>query len=235
MKKFFIPLLVVGLVACTSSGNKDTAQDSTAVHDTVPTQSLQPATDLVEEGQQEASEGSGMLGKRFDEVKEACRVDSINYFTVTITTSQYEASSDVTWYFDKSFSPRYFKMTWSAEGNEGSTEYFIENKTVVCALDVEGDEEKRWCSTTGGIRTVGSEANGNNKSESLAADYNKLCNDDLKRYLGILKSILKEGEVTEKDENFYTIRTEHKMNVGVEVTESVEVRIPKKVYEALKV
>ena len=38
-----------------------------------------------------------------------------DFYEVSVSTMQYEASSDVTWYFDKGFSPLYFKDNWAME------------------------------------------------------------------------------------------------------------------------
>ena len=59
-------------------------------------------------------------------------------------------------------------------------------------------------------------------------------NEELARNVDILKTLLKEGEIVEEDEGSYTIRSEHQVDVGMEVTESVEVRIPKALYDVLK-
>ena len=156
------------------------------------------------------------------------------FYTVTITTSQYEASSDVTWYFDKDISPIYFKETWAAEGNEGSTEFFIEGGDVICASSQESTEEIKWCRSTGGIRIFDG-GSGDLLSELTPVEYGTDCNAELTRYLGILKSILSEGDQTAEDETSYSFIIAKTSEIGgQEVHESTEITIPKKVYEKIK-
>lgn len=223
-------LLLTLAVAC-SSGNKK-IPDSTTVADTAASE-IMLSQESIELSASAVTSDTSQLTARFDEVSQAKTTDSENWHNVSISTSQYEAGSDVIWYFDESVSPRYFNMTWSAEGREGSTELFIESNTVTCAQEEENETLEIWCSTTGGIRTTWLENDDQVSKELLPADYATTCNSELERYLNILKTFLQENEITQRDENMYTLRIEKVVNYGAEFTESVEITIPKKVYDAL--
>jgi hypothetical protein len=99
--------------------------------------------------------------------------------------------------------------------------------------EAEGDILETWCSTTGGTRATWSEENDNVVRTLLPAAYGKNCNESFERYLGVLKSLLKEGKISEQDKNSYTIRIETTVNYGQEYTESTEVKIGKNVYAAI--
>jgi hypothetical protein len=232
MKKIITPLLTLTIVACSSSGNNEAgSQDSTSGSNTItalPEEESTLAAQVVVTGD------TSQLNARFDEISGANSTASGNYYTVSITTRQYEASSEVTWYFDDTFLPRYFSMSWAAEGNEGSTEYFIEQNEVVCALVEEYNETSKWCNTTGGTRTIWNESTDISNTELLEADFVTTCDERLEQYMSTLTDIVNEGKIIEKDENSYTIRIEKTAEVGIEVTESTEVKIPKKVYESIK-
>lgn len=232
MKKIITPLLTLTIVACTSSGNNEAgSQDSTSVSDTITAALPEEEATLVT---QVVAGDTSKLSARFDEISEANSTASENYYTVSITTRQYEASSEVTWYFDDTFLPRYFSMSWAIEGNEGSTEYFIEQNEVVCALVEEYNQTSKWCNTTGGTRITWNESTDTSTTELLEADFVTTCDERLEDYMSTLTDIVNEGEITAKDENSYTIRIEKTVEVGIEVTESTEVKIPKKVYESIK-
>ncbi len=232
MKNLLTLLFTLMLAAC-SSGNKEVGvQDSSMVEDTIamPTATDERAAEA--EIPVEMSDTS-QLEIRFDETAGLVFERQEPYYTVSITTKQYEASSDVTWYFDADFSPIYFKEDWAAEGNEGSTEFFMEAGNVMCAATQESGDEKKWCHTTGGLR-IYEGGSGDLLTELLPSDYGNDCNAKLSRYLDILKAIIKEAEVAQQDENSYTLRIEKTVDVGTEVQESTEVTIPKKVYDSLK-
>lgn len=229
MKK--LVFLFLSLTACTGTATRETF-DTTTVADSVP-----PEFSVQDEPIEAASDiivsDTSKLGARYDEVFQAFETAAENYYRINIVTSQYEASSEVVWYYDNSFEPKFFGMSWSAEGNEGKTSYNIENGKVVCAKEEDNQAEEKWCSTTGGIRTTWREDSPDGTKEPLAADYGKNSNESLERYLNILKSILKEGELTEQDEETYSIKIEKTVNYGEDFTESTEVTIPKKVYDAI--
>lgn len=231
MKTILTFLLVLTLVACTSGNKESGSQDSVgsqsdSIAATVVTEST--PIEIVEEQTSDTSQ----LEITFDETAGLVFERQEPYFTVSIVTKQYEASADVMWYFDTDFSPIYFKESWAAEGNEGSTEFFIEAGNVLCASSQESGDEKKWCRKTGGLRIYDG-GSGDLLSELLPPEYGKTVNDELSRYLDILKAILKEAEKTQEDETSYTLRIEKTVNYGEDFTESTEVTIPKKVYEAI--
>lgn len=230
MKTLLTPLLLLTLYACTTANKETTPQDTTTVNnDTLTTVSVQP------EEPEETPSDTSKLSERWEEVSMAAESVWNSWYRVTVVTSQYEAGSDVTWYFDAEFSPKYFKMTWSAEGNEGSTEFFIYDDEVECAQEEESNTLTTWCTTTGGTQITWDEDTGERTNvELLPADHGVVCNTSLKGYLDILKRLLNEGERTETDESTYTIRIEETVNYGQEFTESTEVQIHKKLYEAIK-
>lgn len=237
MKNLCASFFLLVLAACASSGGKETAsQDSlTAANDTTIADIAREDETIgeVEEESSEEMRDTSQLEITFDETAGLVFDRNELFYTVTITTSQYEASSDVTWYFDKDISPIYFKETWSAEGNEGSTEFFIEGGDVICASSQESTDEIKWCRSTGGIRIFDG-GSGDLLKELTPAEYGTDCNTELTRYLGILKSILSEGDQTAEDETSYSFIIAKTSEIGgQEVHESTEITIPKKVYNEL--
>lgn len=227
-----ISLMALSLAAC-SSGNKEAdSVDSDSSGDTVIT-AMVPADDPTVTSAVVVTGDTSQLIARFDEISEVNASNSDNYYTVNITTQQYEASSDVTWYFDENFLPRYFQMSWASEGNEGSTEYFIVQNEVVCAREEDNRQTKTWCNTTGGTLTTWDESTDTSTTTLLETDFATTCNDNLEQYMYTLTAILKEGEITDKDENSYTVRIEKTVDVGNEVKESTEVKIPRKLYASI--
>jgi hypothetical protein len=220
------------LAACSSSGNKDTgSQDSVAtVSDTTAAAAATEATP-VEIFEEQVSDTS-QLEITWDETAGLVFERQEPYYTVSIVTKQYEASSDVTWYFNPDFSPIYFKEDWASEGNEGSTEFFIEAGSVMCAATQESGDEKKWCRKTGGLRMYDG-GSGDLLTELLPSEYGKDCDTDLAKYLETLSAILREAEITQKDGDSYTLRIEKTVDVGTEVQESAEITIPKKVYHSI--
>jgi hypothetical protein len=230
-------VLIFTIFACSPPQNSEqTSQDSTAV-DTV--KSVPPTDELVGEPTIEEipSSDTSMLDEKYSEYRQMIADSSEFYYEITIGTNQYEAVSDVTWYYDKSFSPRYFKETWSMEGTEGNTEYIIENDVVVCALVDEsygnGSSTTKWCRQTGGTISTWSDDVTDPVIAQVAPDFSKKSKEELDRYVGILKNLVRES-VTSESDNIYIIRLENKVDVGQEVTESTELRIHKKVYNYLK-
>jgi hypothetical protein len=181
----------------------------------------------------EISSDTSQLNTEYDHVRDNILKDEDAYYQVFITTSQYEGRSDVTWYFNAAYEPCYFNESWSYEGRDGSTEYLIENNDVVCAWIEENNVTEKWCSTTDGITTTWDEETGEAVIVLLPATFASTLHDALARYLDTLKSILAEAEIIEEDEGSYTLRSESSVDVGMEVTEYVEVRIPKELYEQL--
>lgn len=236
MKRLSYLLFSLLLVACSSSGNQDTTtNDSTALNDTLDVPAFaDEESDEIEEDEEMTSDTS-QLEITFDETAGLVFERQEPYYTVTIVTSQYEASSDVTWYFDNEFSAIYFKESWSAEGNEGSTEYFAPAGSVECAYSEEYNTIDKWCKSTGGTRSTVNDESGETTVELLPAEYHTTVAGELSRYLDILKAILTEAEVSDENENAYTLVIAETTEIGGnEVKESTTVHIPKKVYEALK-
>jgi hypothetical protein len=236
MKLVTCLLLSIVMIGCSSSNNQETSSsDSTALNDTLDVHAFaDEESDEIAEEEDTASDTS-QLEITFDETAGMVFERQEPYYTVTIVTDQYEASSDVTWYFDDEFSPIYFKESWSAEGNEGSTEYFAPAGSVECAYSEEYNTVDKWCKSTGGTRSTINDESGEANVELLPSDYRITVEGELSRYLDILKAILSEAEVTDEDENSYTLAITETTEIGGnEVKESTTVHIPKKVYEALK-
>lgn len=182
----------------------------------------------------EISSDTSQLNTEFDNVRDNILKDEDGYYQVFMTTSQYEGRSDVTWYFTSAYKPCFFNESWSYEGRDGSTEYLIEDSDVVCAHIEENNVMQKWCSATDGISTTWDEETGESIIELLPANFGATLHNELVRNLEALKSILAEAEIIQEDENFYTVRSESTVDVGMEVTEYVEVQIPKELYEKLK-
>jgi hypothetical protein len=229
--------LALVLIACSTSGIKETtATDSTAsLNDTLDVAAL-PDEESNALAETEIVMGdTSQLEITFDETAGLVFERQEPFYTVSIVTKQYEASSDVTWYFDTDLAPIYFKETAASEGTEGSVEYFIEDGDVKCALVEEsygdGGSTEKWCSTTGGTMTRSNAET----SELLPAGTGTNYNSNLKRYLDILQAILGEAEISDQDENGYTLVIKRTTEIGgIEVEESTLVTIPRKVYEAMK-
>ncbi len=226
--------LLLLLMACGSSSNKEAVvYDSASVNDTLDVPALADEEPVAAE--QAVVSDTSQLEITYDETAGLVFERMEPYYTVSIVTNQYEASSEVTWYFDAEASPLYFKESWSAEGNEGATEFFIQNNQVMCASNDDGPASEKWCSATGGTRTTWGEFSGDVTKELLPADYGADKQTELRRYLDILKRILNEAVKTQEDETSYTLRIEEATMIGeMEVTLSTDVTIAKKVYETLK-
>ena len=232
-------LLVLVLAACSSGSKEVGTNDSTAVGDTLDVPAVADEVTLEDTGNETAGDVPGDTSKleiTFDETAGLVFERQEPYYTVSIATHQYEASSEVTWYFDDEGAPLYFKESWSAEGREGSTEFFMDAKSgnVDCAYTEEGDVAEKWCRATGGTRTRVDDESGESTVELISYGYGATANAELTRYLDTLKQILNEAQNTHEDETTYTLRIEKTTLIGeMEVEESTEVSIPKKVYEAL--
>jgi hypothetical protein len=232
-KSLIIFQLIIMLLGCSSSaGSKEVnVYDSSGlpVDSTIDQGS---AKELLRE--QHVEQDTSQLNTRYDELREAILLDSDALYQVSIGTKQYEAVSDVTWYFDSTYTPRYFNRTWSAEGIDGSAEYVVNGGAVVCAQTEELNSLEKWCSNTGGTLTTWNDMTEDESIKLLPANYASTLAAELEQQLDILKTLLKDGEIVEEDDGSVKIRLESKVNVGMEYTESVEVSIPKELYENLK-
>ena len=227
---FHCSALMFLLVACSGAPitKEHVIQDSI-----VPNHLVSEARENVTKETPEIPSDTSQLNTEYDNVRDNILKDEDAYYQVFITTSQYEGRSDVTWYFNAAYEPCYFNESWSYEGRDGSTEYLIENNDVVCALIEENDVTEKWCSMTDGISTTWDEETGEAVITLLPVTFAATLQDELARYLDTLKSILADAEVIEEDEGTYTLRSESSIDVGMEVTEYVEVRIPKALYEEM--
>lgn len=188
---------------------------------------------LMEVSEQRVKEDTSRLNTQYDELREAILLDADALYQVSVSTKQYEAVSDVTWYFDSTYAPRYFNRTWSAEGRDGSAEYVISRGTVVCAQIEELNSLEKWCAATGGTVTQWNDMAGDETIALLPSGYGSTLAGELEHQMDVLKSILKDGEIVEEDEDSLKIRIESKVDVGMDYMEYVEVSIPKELYKNL--
>jgi hypothetical protein len=229
-----IPItLLVLTFACTAANQETSSQDSTAIDSFAVVDSTRISDNEVEEPSEdnEGDQDTSRISEVYDEQLVLATNDESKYYTVSIRVSQYEGGADVTWYFDKELSPRYFKETWSMEGNEGSTEILIENGSASCLSKSDNQTEETWCAKTGGIKRGSYE--GRDEKTLLPADYGALATKEFEDNLSTLKSILKDGTITSESPDSYVVRIEQTVDVGQEVTEYTEVDIPKAVYNEL--
>jgi len=223
----FIALLILG---CAPSGNNDSeTTDSLALADTMDVPSL-PDDETYNTS---PAGDTSQLASYYEAKAQATADQEGNFFRVTIETSQYEATSHVTWFFDKSFSPRLFSQSWAAEGNEGSMEYFVEDGQVVCASQDDGYESFKWCTGTGGTRSQLSGDNNQTTTELLPDTFGAECNESVNVFLNTLIQILKDGQVTNPGESTYSLKIERPFEEDSEFVETVEVSIEKALYEKL--
>src|SRR5687768_9779499 len=124
MTRLILITLLALMFACSATNQETSSQDSTTADsiaivdaDSISGNEVEKPSD-GNEGDQDTSRLSAV----YDEQLALATNDESKYYIVSIRVSQYEGGADVTWYFDKELSPRYFKETWSMEGNEGSTE-----------------------------------------------------------------------------------------------------------------
>lgn len=228
MKKLFFLLIIIS--ACQPGAKEASQQDLIANADSITLlNSDEEDVDVKADEYDEQLEvnDSTDISDVYEQYKTKFEEASTNYYEVHISYNLYEASSEVTWLFDESFSPRFFNESWSVEGSEGSTNYFIKNQSeVVCAEEVENAETKKWCTGYPGVKFVTNDE-GNTSSETLPGEFPISCNQNLKSKMEALLSIMDEGERSDKDSNTYRFRMEKVVNYGQEVTETVEVIIPK--------
>jgi hypothetical protein len=221
------------LVSCSAPSRKvnEPATIDTTVNTTISSADTESLSTL--ETETTSKQDTSQLNSQYTERRDAVLNETTVYYQVSITTRQYEAASDVIWYFDSSFSPRYLSYTWSAEGNDGSTELIIEGNEVTCGQVEELNTTERWCSLTGGIQTTWNEETGAADIHLLPSTYDNDLKEELQRNLKTLIEILKDGKRSELDEYTYLIKSEHKLDVGFEYTETVETKIPKELYDQL--
>ncbi|HEU5292185.1 MAG TPA: hypothetical protein VFU05_16155 [Cyclobacteriaceae bacterium] len=235
MKTLTAPIVALLCVACASQGSNETSSnDSTAVDSTAAitqTVSTQEAEQPGEAGESYPDEDISMLDVRYDSCKQA--VESLEQiYRVDISTSQYEAGSSVTWYFDTNFKPLYFSMEWSAEGNEGSTELVISDETVICAKNEEYNTSEKWTIQTGGYRlTYGDEESSiPTDSTFLYNQFGDSQNEALQGFLKTLMAVLAEAELVGSEGSNFILKTERVVNYGGEFTETTNVTIDKNLY-----
>lgn len=232
----FLILLIIIDSACTQRQpsekylSESTMQDSTLASDN-------PILNEPESTEEKSDLTTDSINSELEDCRKNINDSIGSYYTVTISTSQYEASSSVTWHFDKNVSPRYFKDDWAMEGTEGSTEFFIDNNTMKCAFESEsfgtGSTATSWCKETGGLRLTHEDESGNDTTETLPAHYNHQLEESFNRYFSVLKTLLKEGKVEDETVDPYTIKIENKPYEGDEFTEITEISIPRELYKAL--
>jgi hypothetical protein len=179
----------------------------------------------------EGNQDTSRLSVVYDEQLALATNDESKYYIVSIRVSQYEGGADVTWYFDKELSPRYFKETWSMEGNEGSTEIMIDSGEATCFSKSDNQSDENWCAKTGGINSSSYE--GRDERTLLPTNYGTLATKEFEDNLSTLRNILKDGTIMSKSPDSYIVRIEQTVDVGQEVTEYTEVDIPKAVYDEL--
>lgn len=61
--------------------------------------------DFIEWNEQRVKEDTRQLNTQYDELREAILLDADALCLVSVSTKQYEAVSDVTWYFDSTYTP----------------------------------------------------------------------------------------------------------------------------------
>ncbi len=232
--KAYTSLAIVLLWGCSTSEKQSSAvEDSTAATDSVSGIEEVSNEDLATD--EDVPEDTSALDDRFTAWKDAVDSAKDTLLEVSVNTKQYEASSDVTWYFDSDINPVYFYESWSVEGNHGSTERIVKDGSVVCSTVEENSTTEKWCVSTGGLRTMADENSGEESKTYLDDVYGNEQTASLKNDLATLTSLLREAEVTEQDDESLTLRIEEVVNHGEEFTEYVEVRIPRKVLEGLGV
>jgi hypothetical protein len=229
-----IPItLLVLMFACTATNQETSSQDSTSVDNIAIVDSTSISGNEIEEPftSNEVDQDTSRLSAVYDEQLALAINDESKHYIVSIRVSQYEGGADVTWYFDKELSPRYFKETWSMEGNEGSTEIMIDNSSATCLSKSDNQSDENWCAKTGGIKSSSYEER--EERTLLSADYATFATKEFEDNLSTLKSILKDGTITSESPDSYIVRIEQTVDVGQEVTEYTEVDIPKVVYDEL--
>src|SRR6187402_2623299 len=106
MKKLVFVLLTLVLASCAPGNKETTSQDSIAMNDTLDVPAI--ADHEIADIDLEEMSDTSQLEITYDETAGLVFERQEVFYTVSVTTSMYESSSDVTWYFDKDFSPIYF-------------------------------------------------------------------------------------------------------------------------------
>jgi hypothetical protein len=168
MRKFIYLLPISAFIACSSSETKNsTAHDSTSV-DTIASAPVVEEVSLEEEG---IEEDTSALEERYTAWKNLVDSTSSTLYEVTMSNRQYEATSEITWYFDADINAVYFSISWSMEGTEGSAERIAKNGRVVCSNVEENSTYSKWCKSTGGVQTSVDENSAEETKTYLGDDY----------------------------------------------------------------
>ncbi|HEY0741684.1 MAG TPA: hypothetical protein VGD40_09480 [Chryseosolibacter sp.] len=236
--KLIVPLLFLALFSCTAIENKsDGQQDSTALlSDTakVVQQDSTARASYLPEDYFMASDDTSSAGQLFSLLKDSIETLRNRYLEVNISSDQYEASSDVTWYFDSAMNPVYYYERWSSEGSEGMTERIIKENQVVCVSMAENSTSEKWCREVGGVRVEHNESEGDDivtiLDNAYSAGLHQSFNDDL----GDISSFIREAEIVEDGEEWLVLRIQEVVNYGGEHTETAEMRIPREVYDVYR-
>lgn len=236
--KLIIPLFILTIFSCTSIENKsDGQQDSTALltdttkvvqHDSAVKASYLPADYFM------ASDDTSSAGRLFFLLKDSIETLKDRYLEVSISFNQYEASSEVMWYFDSAMNPVYYYERWSSEGSEGMTERIIQGNEVVCVSIMENSTSEKWCRQVGGVRVEPNESEGDDSVTILDSAYGAGLNQSFKDDLGDISSFIREAEIAEDGDGWLVLRIEEVVNYGGEYTESAEMRIPREVYDVYR-
>lgn len=231
----YIPIALCGLLAACGGG---TTQESAA--DSVETDTLMPLETVVTPESEDMPEDypdEGEVTQAYDSVSQLTEAQRENFFEVSVTTNQYEATSLVTIYYDRSAQLRYFSESWSMEGTEGSSEYFVRDGDIVCARVVEtidgNDTSTAWCAHTGGERTTIDYDSGDPITEAVPSDFVDTCEEELARYVRIFNDLLRDGELIDDGDN-YVLRVENEFEGDESIIEYTQVTLSKKLYQLLR-
>jgi hypothetical protein len=218
-------------MACSSLENKNAiVQDPPATIDTIAV-----VSELIDEHVPELiDEDTSALEERFKAWKDVIDSAAETLYQVTMSNHQYEATSDITWYFDAEINAVYFSINWSMEGTEGSTERIAKDGSVICSSVQENSTYEKWCQSTGGIRTTVDENSGQETKDYLDAVYGNEQSLSLQQDIAALSAFLQEAKVVEDEGDWVTLRIEKVVNYGEDFTEYAEVRVHRKVYDELK-
>jgi hypothetical protein len=231
MRNICCLLIVLITIACSSPDGKSNSGQDTPMADT--TRAVAAVVEPVLE-EEIADEDTSVLEERYNSYKKSVDESRDTLFEVKMSNRQYEATSEITWYFDKDINAIYFSISWSAEGNEGSTERFVKDGNLMCSNVSENSTYETWCQSTGGIRTNVDDESGDETKTYLDNVYGNAQSIRLQEDLTALSAFLREAELVSDEDNIVTLKIEKTVNYGEEFTESAEMKIHKKVYEALK-